>query len=104
MPCKMVEGPSAVSDASAPIMGMSAVTSASSLAASPTHTHREHDFRFPEYISAAKDEPIAILLEEEDVRHLCADSVAPLLEHIPAMVTRLLSRKEMMSSDGSCSS
>ena len=98
MPCKTVER-SAVVNAPAHILGLSAVPDAPTHAASPSSTHREHDFRFPEYLSAAKDEPIALLLEEEDVKHLCADSVAPLLEHVPALVTRLLSRAEMMSSE-----
>ena len=98
MPCKTVER-SAVVDAPTHILGLSAVPNAPAHAASPSSTHREHDFRFPEYLSAAKDEPIAILLEEDDVKRLSADSVAPLLEHIPALVTRLLSRAEMMSSE-----
>ena len=41
--------------------------------------------------------PIAVLLEEDDLKGLSADSVAPFLENIPALVTRLLSRAEMMS-------
>ena len=57
----------------------------------------EKETRYPDFSESSAHLPIAVLLEEDDLKGLSADSVAPFLENIPALVTRLLSRAEMMS-------
>ena len=56
------------------------------------------DFLFPDHECHQLDSPLALLLEADDIKGLSADLVAPVLEQIPAMATRLLSRAEMLSS------